>query len=60
VSRRRTKCGRPVEGDPGPRIFSAVGESGAAAEDGTYVIELALAGVDLKDVEVSLMDTVNG
>jgi hypothetical protein len=49
-----------VEGDPGPRIFSAVGESGAAAEDGTYVIELALAGVDLKDVEVSLMDTVNG
>jgi HSP20 family protein len=48
VSRRRTKCGRPLEGDPGLRIFSA---------------ELALPGEDLKDVEVSLMDnvlTVNG
>jgi len=27
-------------------------------EDGTYVIQLALPGVDVKDVEVSLMDNV--
>ena len=31
VSRRRAKYGRHLEGDPGPRIFSAAGESGGAA-----------------------------
>lgn len=40
-----------------------LGKRSGRLEDGTYVIELALPGVDLKDVEVSLMDnvlTVNG
>ena len=44
--------------EPAERVASWLPAAEGRIEDGTYVIQLALPGMDPKEVEVSLMDNV--
>jgi len=44
--------------EPAQRAAAWLPAAEGRIEDGTYVIQLALPGIDLKEVEVSLMDNV--
>ena len=48
----------PMDDEPAQRSASWLPAAEGRIEDGTYVIQLALPGMDPKEVDVSLMDNV--